>query len=127
LTAPEHRPLPLTKDGGAVFDEPWQAQTLALADGLVQAGYFSPAQWAEALGAELKKADTSGAPDTTETYYQAALAALEALTAAHADIPRAQVTERRNDWERAYLATPHGKPVLLSAEQKVSNTTQQRT
>jgi len=95
------------------FDHPWQAQILALADGLIGAGVFSAAQWAKTLGAELRKADASGAPDTTQTYYQAALAALEALTAAHAQIPQETVTKRRNAWERAYLATPHGKPVKL--------------
>lgn len=118
MSASDPPPLPLTKDGGAVFDEPWQARTLALADGLVQAGHFTPTQWAEALGAELQKVEASNTPDTTETYYRAALTALESLSAAHAGIPPAQVTERRDTWERAYLATPHGKPVKLTAGRK---------
>ena len=43
-----------------VFDEPWQALALALADTMVKAGLFSVTQWAEALGAELKQSAVSG-------------------------------------------------------------------
>ena len=102
------------------FDEPWQAQTLALADGLIQQGFFTVNQWAQTLGSELKKTETSNAPDTSETYYKAALTALESLIAAHAEIPPDTLTERRSAWERAYLATPHGQPVKLEAGLKSS-------
>lgn len=49
-----------------VFEEPWHAQSLALADSLVRAGAFTATEWAEALGAALKAADARGLPDTTE-------------------------------------------------------------
>src|SRR5262249_8687320 len=35
------------KDGEPAFGEPWHAETLALADLLVQSGVVSPAHWAE--------------------------------------------------------------------------------
>lgn len=92
-----------------VFDEAWQAQVLAIADTMVQAGRFSATDWAETLGAELRAADAAGKPDTTQTYYEAALAALERLT----PITGAELTERKADWTRAYQRTPHGQPVLL--------------
>ena len=63
------------KDGEPVFGEPWHAQTLALADLVVKRGVISPAQWADTLGAEIKALKAE--PDDRETYYRAALAALE--------------------------------------------------
>ena len=61
------------------FEEPWQAQALALADSLVQAGRFSATDWGAALGTALKEAEARGAPDTLDGYYAAVLVALERL------------------------------------------------
>ncbi|WP_162932953.1 nitrile hydratase accessory protein [Roseovarius sp. EL26] len=95
------------------FDEPWQAQALALADTLVQAGHFTPTQWAAALGAALTTFERDGAPDTAQTYYNAVITALEQLTEAHTDISETERRQRRADWEAAYRRTPHGQPVTL--------------
>lgn len=99
----------------ATFEEPWQAQVLAIADTMVATGMFTASQWAKTLGAAVKAADTKGAADTTETYYTAALEALETLTRLETTIDTAALSKRKKDWAAAYLATPHGKPVLLSA------------
>ncbi len=98
---------------GRVFDEPWQAQALAMADTLVQAGRFSAAEWAEALGSALREAEAQGAADTLETYYGAVVVALERLCEARAGISGADRARRRADWEAAYRRTPHGRPVEL--------------
>ena len=98
---------------GCAFDEPWQAQALALADGMVRAGHFSPAQWAGALGDALKAAEDRRAPDTLGTYYAAVLVALERLCEASAGISAEDRAERRAAWEAAYRRTPHGRPVAL--------------
>src|SRR5262249_46189552 len=66
-------------DDEPAFDEPWQAQILALAFTLTQAGLFTPVDWSDALGAELRSATERGEPDDHTTYYAAALAALEHL------------------------------------------------
>lgn len=95
------------------FDEAWQAQALAMADAMVQAGHFTASAWAEALGAELAAAEARGDPDTLDTYYHAVLAALETLAATSAGISRAEQDQRRADWEAAYRRTPHGQPVEL--------------
>jgi nitrile hydratase accessory protein len=95
------------------FDEPWQAQALALADSMVQAGHFTASEWADALGSELRKADERGAPDTLETYFTGVLIALEHLMETRAGISAETKAQRRSDWEKAYLNTPHGKPVVL--------------
>ncbi|MCH7943751.1 MAG: nitrile hydratase accessory protein, partial [Proteobacteria bacterium] len=51
--------------------------------------------------------------DDAETYYRAALGALEQLLDGVGAVTIDAVTERRDAWERAYLATPHGHPVTL--------------
>jgi nitrile hydratase accessory protein len=101
------------KDGEPVFGEPWQAQTLALADLVVKRGIISAAQWADTLGAEIKALNAE--PDDRETYYRAVLAALERVLMESGAITHAELDEREHQWERAYLHTPHGKPVELAA------------
>lgn len=103
------------KPPAPAFDEPWQAQVLAMADAMVAAGHFGAQDWANALGAELRAAQAADAPDNLDTYYRAALAALEGLAARHADIGPDEQAARRADWRAAYLATPHGQPVVLGA------------
>ncbi len=102
------------KDGEPVFDEPWQAQVLAMADSLTRQGAFTPREWSETLGAELRRAARDGAADDAETYYRAALRALERLLDGAGAVAIDAVTERRDAWERAYLTTPHGHPVRLA-------------
>jgi nitrile hydratase accessory protein len=100
------------RDGEPIFGEPWHAQTLALADLLVRSGAISSARWAETLGAEIKA--LNAAPDDRETYYRAVLAALERLLAENGDVTATELNEREHQWERAYLRTPHGRPVELA-------------
>ena len=102
-------------DGNPAFDEAWQAQALAIADSLVRAGLFSAGEWSDALGAALKQAESEGATDNQETYYQCVLSTLEALVAIHSEIDQQAMAGKRRDWEQAYLSTPHGQPVKLDA------------
>jgi nitrile hydratase accessory protein len=117
LSAPDTAEiLPLAgRGGGPTFAEPWQAQVLALAFALVEQGVLSPAAWSEALGAELRRAAAKGAPDDQETYYGAALAALEQLVTGADGITADALSARLEQWRRAYLQTPHGQPVELAA------------
>ena len=100
-------------DGNPAFDESWQAEALAIADTLVQSGLFSASAWSNALGLALKQAESMGDKDTQETYYRCVLVALETLVANHSDIDQEAMAARREDWEAAYLSTPHGQPVRL--------------
>jgi nitrile hydratase accessory protein len=102
------------KDGDPVFDEPWQAEVLALAYALSHHGVFSLQAWSDSLGAELRRADERGEPDNQDTYYQAALAVLEALLGQDGRISTDAVERRVDQWRDAYLHTPHGKPVELA-------------
>ena len=66
---------------GPVFREPWEAQAFAMTLSLHAAGLFEWTEWAAILGAEIKKAQAAGDPDTGETYYRHWLAALERIVA----------------------------------------------
>jgi len=101
-------------DEAPLFDEAWHAQVLALGHTLSQAGMFTPAEWSETFGDELRQAAGRGAPDDQETYYAAALRALERLVSAGGSVTPAVLSERVEAWRRAYLNTPHGHPVELA-------------
>lgn len=103
-------------DGEPAFEEPWQAQVLAIADTLVQNGMFSAGEWSDALGAALQQAASAAAVDNQETYYRCALEALETLVARHSEIDESAMSGKRKAWEEAYLSTPHGQPVNLKVE-----------
>jgi nitrile hydratase accessory protein len=102
-------------DGEPVFDAAWQAEVLGLAYALTQAGLFTPAEWSQALGGAHRHLLHGGAADVAETYYRAALAALEELIATRGALTDSLVAARIEQWRRAYLNTPHGQPVLLAA------------
>ena len=103
------------RPGGPVFAEPWHAEVLGLAHALTRAGMFSAAEWAAMLGAEIRRAGDAGRPDTEATYYGAALAALERLVAEKSPETGGSLADRVEAWRRAYLNTPHGRPVTLAA------------
>lgn len=103
-------------DGGPVFREPWEAQAFALAVRLHEAGLFGWDEWAAALSAEIKSAQACGDPDTGETYWRHWLAALERLATAKGAVTAHELDRRRDAWDRAARATPHGEPIELGRE-----------
>jgi nitrile hydratase accessory protein len=103
----------LSRPDDPPFAEPWQAQTLAMADLLQQAGFFTAAEWATALGAQIRRAQACGDPDDGSTYYHHVLGALEALTIEKSISTQEILTARKDAWAAAYGRTPHGRPVTL--------------
>lgn len=103
------------RDDEPLFDESWQAQALGMADMLVSDGVISANAWATTLGAELRKGAATGVEDDTESYYRAVLAALQSLLYEAGATSRDEVGGREEEWRRAYLRTPHGRPVELGA------------
>ena len=95
------------------FTEPWQAEALALSMALMQAGRFSPAEWAESLGAAIRGAQASGDPDDGSTYYNHVLSALEHLVVDKLPLTADLLAGRKEAWRAAFARTPHGKPVTL--------------
>jgi nitrile hydratase accessory protein len=101
---------------GPVFREPWEAQAFAMALMLHERGVFTWNEWAETLGAEIKRAQAAGDPDTGETYYHHWLATLERLVAAKGVASPDLLHRTRDAWDHAADRTPHGKPIVLRAE-----------
>ena len=106
------RPEP-SRSGERPFDEPWQAEALALAAALQQAGRFSATEWADALGAAIARAQAAGDPDDGSTYYGHVLNALEQLVFDKSLSSRDLLAARKEAWRAAYATTPHGQPVRL--------------
>jgi nitrile hydratase accessory protein len=102
--------------GNPVFREPWEAEAFAMTLALYEKGLFTWAEWADALGAEIKRAQGAGDPDTGETYYLHWLNALEAMVAAKGIADRDMQHEYRDAWEHACERTPHGKPIELQSD-----------
>jgi hypothetical protein len=107
------RPDDPTAPPGQVFDAPWQAQAMALADTLVQAGHVTPGAWAQALGDALRSDAITALPDSLDTYYRAVVMALETVFDERVGVSKATLTQRRHAWEKAFRDTPHGQPVVL--------------
>ena len=95
------------------FAEPWQAEALALAMALIQAGRLSTPEWAAGLASAIARAQAAGDPDDGSTYYRHVLDALESLVLEKALTTRNALAARREAWRAAYATTPHGKPVEL--------------
>ena len=95
------------------FDEPWQAEALALSMALMQAGRFSSAEWTASLGSAIKRAQAAGDRDDGSSYYDHVLDALERLVLEKFITTRDVLATRKEAWRAAYARTPHGQPVLL--------------
>ena len=98
-----------------VFSEPWEAKAFALAVHLSEAGWFTWPEWVRIFSQEIKVAQERNDPDLGDTYYQHWLNALERICAAKGLVGDEDLRQRKAIWRRAYLNTPHGQPVDLSA------------
>ena len=101
---------------GPVFREPWEAQAFAMALALHARGLFTWPEWAATLGAEIKRAQAAGDPDTGETYYRHWLNALERLVAEKGVTDAATLARYHDAWDHAADRTPHGTPIELRPE-----------
>jgi len=100
-------------EDGPVFREPWEARAFAMALALHEAGIFTWKEWAETLGAQIKRAQAAGDPDTGGTYYQHWLNALERLVAEKGVTDPATLARYQHAWDHAADRTPHGQPIEL--------------
>jgi nitrile hydratase accessory protein len=98
---------------GPVFREPWEAQAFAMTLALHARGLFTWPEWAATLGAEIKRAQAAGDPDTGETYYRHWLAALERIVAEKGVGDVRTLARYYDAWDHAADRTPHGTPIEL--------------
>ena len=103
-----------------VFREPWEAQAFAMTLALHERGLFTWPEWADTLAAQIHAAHdashASGPADTGVAYYRHWLAALETLVAAKGASSAAELERWRLAWDHAADRTPHGRPVVLTAD-----------
>ena len=104
--------LPRDEDG-PVFKEPWEAEAFAMTLNLHAQGHFTWPEWAERLGAEISAARDAGDADRGDTYYLHWLKALEGLVAKKGLLTTDDLANRRDAWDKAARATPHGQPIVL--------------
>ena len=100
---------------GLVFKAPWEATAFGLVLALHKSGAFTWLEWASYLTGAIESAQASGDADIGDTYYEHWLTALEALAQNKKLTGLAELLQRKDEWESAYLNTPHGKAVELSA------------
>ena len=107
MTPPE-APLPTDPLQEPVFAAPWEAQAFALAVLLNERGAFDWKEWTQTLAAEIHRPAAE-----PRTYYEHWVAALERLAANKNMTDLTELAARRDAWDRATRATPHGQPILL--------------
>jgi nitrile hydratase accessory protein len=100
-------------DGGPVFREPWEAQAFAMAVLLHERGLFAWKEFAERLAAEVAAVAARGEIDDGRRYYEHWLRALEQLVADKGLVLAEALQARKDEWDRAARATPHGQPIEL--------------
>lgn len=101
--------LPHQKDA-PIFREPWEARLFAMTLAAHEAGLFSWSEWADTLGAEIKRA---GAADTGADYYHHWLTAFETLVSTKGAASEQLLRDTQSAWDKAAKATPHGEPIVL--------------
>ncbi len=93
-----------------VFAAPWEASAFAMVLALHRAGRFEWREWVEQLAEEIGFAE----PDPTgHLYYEHWARALERLLGKLELLSAEAIDARSRAWRLAYLATPHGREVLL--------------
>ena len=128
----DQMPLPVvTGAPGAevVFSAPWQAHAFAMTVQLHEKGVFTWPQWAAALSAEIRRAQTESAPDDApddgqddgSRYYTHWLNALEQLVIARQIGSADQIHALEHAWEDAAARTPHGQPIVLEPSEIIIN------
>jgi len=108
-------PWGLSASDEPTFSEPWQAKAFALVVLLHREGHFAWDDWVQTLAAEIKGSPQRADEDAAQAYHRQFLAALEHVVVAHGIIPQEAMAARKQAWRRAYLNTPHGHAVDLTA------------
>jgi nitrile hydratase accessory protein len=102
--------LPHSPEGEPAFAEPWQAQAFAMTVRLHEQGIFDWGEWAEALSREVHR---PGRADDGSDYFDCWVDALSSLVTTRKLAGETELDDLTQRWERAAMATPHGRPILL--------------
>ena len=117
MTTPDLGALPAIPkdDEGPVFNAPWEAQAFGMALALHERGCFAWKEFVRHLTGEIAAAKARGESDDGSHYYEYWLTALEKLVAVKGLVLTKELRVRKDAWDRAARATPHGQPIVLPA------------
>ena len=114
MTAPLDALPAIPRDAeGPVFRAPWEAQAFAMAVMLHERGHFTWKEWAARLADEIAAATARGEVDDGSRYSYFWLSTLEQLVAEKRLVLADELATRKDAWDRAARATPHGQPIEL--------------
>ena len=102
-------------DNVPAFREPWQAKAFAFVVLLHREGHFTWDDWVRTLAQEIPASPQCADEDAELAYHRQFLTALEKIVATRGLTTTEAMQARKFAWRRAYLATPHGHQVDLSA------------
>ena len=107
---PSDPTTPDRDEDAPVFQEPWEAETVALAGLLLQRGLFTREEWRQALASQSLVPN-----DDRERHapYASWVSAIESLMVAHGGVTAEALADMRDTWKQAVDATPHGEPIVL--------------
>lgn len=97
-----------------VFSEPWEAITFAMLVTLEKNDFFSWSEWTNALGNEIKFAQSKGDDDYGDTYYHHVLSALEKILQEKSIVDEDTLRLYQEGWARVGERTQHGRPLELT-------------
>ena len=81
-------------------------------------GHFTWPEWVQYLSTEIAADKDKVSDNNLETYYNQWLAALEKLVTDKGLASSGEMTGCKEEWRRAYLNTPHGEAIELSAAER---------
>ena len=111
--------IPVNLDKVPAFREPWQAKAFAFVLLLHREGHFAWDEWVRALAEEIAASPQRADEDAELAYHRQFLTALEEIVARRGLTTPEAMQARKLAWQRAYLATPHGHPIDLTAAQDI--------
>ena len=112
-SADRTEPRTWAAEGNVAFAEPWQAQIFSMTVALNEAGAFSWQEWGEVFSAHRRQSQEACKPDTSQTYYEDWLDALETMAEMQALASRENQLRYRRAWHNAAARTKHGQPIEL--------------
>ncbi|MEH3118831.1 MAG: nitrile hydratase accessory protein [Methylorubrum populi] len=111
--APDYVAMSLPPEG-PTFEQPWQAHAFSLTVQLHEAGLFTWPAWVEVFGDEIKRSPARPGESASDAYHRQWLQALQTIVVSNGIVETRDVSDRIDEWRRAYLNTPHGQPVMLA-------------
>lgn len=113
--------IPVDLGKAPAFREPWQAKAFALVVLLHREGHFTWDDWVRTLAEEIAASPQRADEDAEPAYHRQFLTALEKIVATRGLTTPEAMQARKLAWRRAYLATPHGRPVDLAAARDIDS------